>query len=88
MAKIRITQPTEDKETKEKYNVGRVLDLGAVRNKRAVDTNQAVWVGSEKLEKELSKNPQEGQISMTEKVDVPHGAKKTFISGRNRKQNK
>ena len=83
MAKIRIIQPTEDKETKQDYPVGTILDLGAIRNKRAVDTNQAQWVDSEKLAKAESKG--ENTENMTEKVEVPQGAKKTFISGSGKK---
>lgn len=82
MAKIRITQPTYDQITQQHYKEGTVLDLGAIRNKRAVDTKQAVWIDTTKLEKELSKNPQEGEIIMNDKADVPQGAKKTFISGK------
>jgi hypothetical protein len=83
MAKIRITQPTEDKETKQKYPVGTILDLGAVRNKRAVDTNQAQWVDSEKLAKAEAKG--ENTENMTEKVEVPQGVKKTFTSASGKK---
>lgn len=78
MAKIRITQPTEDQITKQKYPVGTILDLGGIRNKRAVDTNQAVWVNSEKLAKAEANG--ENTENMTEKVEVPQGAKKTFTS--------
>lgn len=76
MAKIRITQPTEDKETKQKYTIGTILDLGAIRNKRAVDTNQAQWVDSVKLAKAEANG--ENIENMTKKVEVPQGAKKTF----------
>lgn len=51
MAKIKIIQPTKNKETGESLKVGTVLDLGAIRNKIAVETNQAVWINEkEKVE--------------------------------------
>jgi hypothetical protein len=51
MAKIKIIQPTFDKVTNKKYEVGTIVDLGASRNKRAVETNQAVYLTeSEKKE--------------------------------------
>lgn len=78
MAKIRITQPTYDKVSKEHYEVGKIVDLGAIRNKKAVDTKQAQWVDSEKLAKAEAKG--ENTENMTEKVEVPQGAKKTFTS--------
>lgn len=84
MAKIRITQPTYDKQTNEHYKVGTILDLGGTRNKKAVDSKQAVWVDSDKLEKAESKG--EDTNVMSEKVEVPQGAKKTFGSTRNRKK--
>lgn len=83
MAKIRITQPTYDKETNEHYPVGKIVDLGAIRNKRAVDTNQAKWVDSEKLAKAEANG--ENTENMTEKVEVPQGAKKTFTSAGGKK---
>lgn len=73
MAKIRIIQPTFDKETQQPYEVGVILDLGATRNKKAVDSGQAVYVDSEKLEKAI-----ENGEKITEKVDAqrPRGGKK------------
>lgn len=88
MAKIRITQPTFDQVTKEHYIEGRILDLGAIRNRNAVNSNQAVWVDSEKYEKELSKAdaPKDGEpVIMSEKVEVPRVAKKTGTSVRGKK---
>lgn len=84
MAKIRITQPTYDRETKEHYKVGTILDLGGIRNNNAVSSKQAVWVDSGKLEKAEAKG--EDTSVMSEKVEVPQGAKKTFGSTRNRKK--
>lgn len=83
MAKIRIIQPTEDKVTKQKYPVGTILDLGGVRNKKAVDSNQAQWVDSEKLAKAEANG--ENTENMTEKVEVPQGAKKTTTSARGKR---
>ena len=83
MAKIRITQPTYDKVTKEHYKVGDVIDLGGVRNKKAVDSKQAQWVDSEKLAKAEANG--ENTENMTEKVEVPQGAKKTTTSARGKR---
>ena len=83
MAKIRITQPTNDKLTGEAYKVGTILDLGGIRNKRAVETNQAQWVDSEKLAKAEANG--ESTANMTEKVEVVQGAKKTSTSARGKK---
>jgi hypothetical protein len=80
MAKIRIVQPTYDKNTKQHYKVGDILDLGGIRNKKAVDSNQAVWVDSEKLAKAESKG--EDTTNMSEKVEVTQGAKKTTSRAR------
>lgn len=78
MAKIRIIQPAPDAITNKMYKVGDILDLGAMRNKRAVDANIAQWVDSKKLAKAESKG--ENTENMTAKVEVPQGAKKTFTS--------
>lgn len=79
MSKIRISQPTFDSETGEQYEAGTVLDLGAKRNKAAVDSYQAVYVDSEKLEKELKdtgKNLDDKPIvSEKVEVDMPKGPK-------------
>lgn len=83
MASIRIIQPTYDKNTKQHYKVGDILDLGGIRNKKAVDSKQAVWVDSEKLSKAESKG--EDTTNMSEKVEVPRGAKKTTSSARGKK---
>ena len=83
MAKIRIIQPTYDKVTKEHYKVGDVIDLGGVRNKKAVDSKQAQWVDSEKLAKAEANG--ENTENMTEKVEVPQGAKKTTTSARGKR---
>lgn len=80
MAHIRITQPTEDKVTKQKYPVGTILDLGGIRNKKAVDSNQAEWVTTKELAKEQAKS--DNTENMTEKVEVVQGAKKTTTSAR------
>lgn len=79
MAKIRMDKPAPDKITGKMYKVGDILDLGAVRNKAAVDANIAVWVDSEKLAKAEANG--ENTENMTAKVEVPQGAKKTFTSG-------
>lgn len=51
--KIRIIQPVSDRDDQSKmYEVGTELDLGAERNKAAVNKRVAVWVdgkGSEKV---------------------------------------
>ncbi len=83
MAKIRIIQPTFDKNTKQHYKVGEILDLGGIRNKRAVDTKQAVWVDSEKLAKAEANG--ENTANMSEKVEVPQGVKKTTSRARGKK---
>ena len=83
MAKIRITQPTYDKITNAHYKVGTILDLGGLRNKKAVDSKQAHWVDSEKLAKAEANG--ENTENMTEKVEVVQGAKKTFTSGGGKK---
>lgn len=83
MAKIRITQPTYDRITEEHYKVGRVVDLGGLRNKQAVDSKQAVWVDSNKLAKAEANG--ENTENMTEKVEVVQGAKKTFTSAAGKK---
>lgn len=83
MAKIRIVQPTYDGITNEHYKVGDVIDLGGMRNKRAVETNQAVWVDSAKLAKAEANG--ENTENMTEKVEVPQGVKKTFTSAGGKK---
>ena len=83
MASIRITQPTEDIVTKQKYPVGTILDLGGIRNKKAVDSNQAVWVTSKELAKEESKA--DNTENTTEKVEQVQGANKTTSSARGKK---
>lgn len=83
MAKIRITQPTYDKNTGDQYKVGDIIDLGGIRNKRAVETNQAQWVDSEKLAKAEANG--ENTENMTEKVEVLQGAKKTSTSARGKR---
>ncbi len=83
MARIRIIQPTFNRDTKEHYKVGDIIDLGGIRNKRAVDTKQAVWVDSEKLSKAEAKG--EDVTNMSEKVEVPQGAKKTTSRARGKK---
>lgn len=83
MAKIRITQPVPDKITGEMYEVGAILDLGGIRNKYAVDSKIAQWVDSEKLAKAEANG--ENTENMTEKVEVPQGAKKTFTSAGGKK---
>lgn len=79
MAKIRIIQPAPDAITGEMYPVGTILDLGGMRNKKAVDAKIAQWVDSEKLAKAEANG--ENTENMTEKVEVVQGAKKTFTSG-------
>lgn len=66
MAKIRIIQPTYDKSTNEQYGVNTILDLGATRNKAAVDSGQAVYVDADKLESTTAKGEK-----VSEKVDAP-----------------
>ena len=83
MAKIRIIQPAPDAITNKMYPVGTILDLGGMRNKRAVDSKIAVWVDSEKLAKAEAKG--EDVTNMTEKVEVPQGAKKTTTSARGKR---
>lgn len=83
MASIRITQPTYDIKTKKHYKVGTILDLGGIRNKKAVDSNQAQWVDSEKLAKAEANG--ENTENMTEKVEVVQGAKKTSTSARGKR---
>lgn len=83
MAKIRITQPTYDKNTGDQYKVGDIIDLGGIRNKRAVETNQAQWVDSEKLAKAEANG--ENTENMTEKVEVVQGANKTSTSARGKR---
>lgn len=83
MAKIRIIQPVPDAITNQMYKVGDILDLGAMRNKRAVDANIAKWVDSEKLAKAESNG--ENTENMTEKVEVVQGAKKTSTSARGKR---
>ena len=83
MASIRITQPTEDRVTKQKYTVGTILDLGGIRNKKAVDSNQAEWVTTTKLAKEQAKA--DNTENMTEKVEVPSLANKTSTSARGKR---
>lgn len=83
MAKIRITQPTNDKETGEAYKVGTILDLGGIRNKKAVDSNQAEWVTTKELAKEESKA--NNTANTTEKVEVSQEVKKTTSSAGGKK---
>lgn len=83
MAKIRIIQPTYDRVTNQHYKVGEIIDLGGMRNKKAVETKQAQWVDSEKLAKAEAKG--EDVTNMTEKVEVPQGAKKTTTSARGKR---
>jgi len=83
MAKIRIIQPTYDRVTGDHYKVGDIIDLKGMRNKKAVDSNQAVWVDSEKLAKAEAKG--EDVNNMTEKVEVVQGAKKTTTSARGKR---
>ena len=83
MASIRIIQPTYDLKTKEHYKVGTILDLGGIRNKKAVDSKQAVWVTSKELAKEEAKA--DSTENTTEKVEVAQGAKKTSTSARGKR---
>ena len=83
MAKIRIIQPAPDAITNQMYKVGDILDLGAMRNKRAVDANIAQWVDSEKLAKAEANG--ENTENMTEKVEVVQGVKKTSTSARGKR---
>jgi len=83
MAKIRIVQPVPDKVTNKMYKVGDIVDLGGMRNRRAVENNIAVWVDSEKLAKAEANG--ENTENMTEKVEVPQGAKKTTTSARGKR---
>lgn len=83
MAKIRITQPTYDQVNNNHYKVGDIIDLGPMRNRKAVETKQAVWVDSEKLAKAEAKG--EDVTNMSEKVEVPQGAKKTTSRARGKK---
>lgn len=83
MAKIRIIQPAPDAVTNKMYKVGDILDLGAMRNKRAVDANIAQWVDSKKLAKAEANG--ENTENMTEKVEVVQGAKKTSTSARGKR---
>lgn len=83
MAKIRIIQPTFDKVTGQQYKVGDILDLGGMRNRKAVYTNQAQWVDLKKLSKAEANG--ENTESMTEKIEVVQGAKKITTSARGKK---
>ena len=83
MASIKITQPTNDAVTNKAYKVGDIINLGALRNKRAVETNQAVWVTSKELAKEESKA--DNTENTTEKVEQVQGANKTTSSARGKK---
>lgn len=50
--KIKIIQPVPDKDDPTiLYKVGDVIDLGAERNKSAVDNRLAVWVDEKGTEK-------------------------------------
>lgn len=53
MSKIKMIQPAPDKDDASKiYEVGQILDLGAERNRAAVNRRLAVWVdeaGTEKV---------------------------------------
>lgn len=50
--KIKIIQPVPDKDDPSVlYKVDQVIDLGAERNKAAVDSNLAVWVDEKGTEK-------------------------------------
>lgn len=80
MAKIKITQPTSDKVTGEAYKVGTILDLGGIRNKKAVDSNQAEWVTTKELAKEGAKA--DNTANTTEKVEQTQEAKKTSTLAR------
>lgn len=73
MSKIRITQPTFDASTNEKYEVGRILDLGPARNRAAVDSLQAVYVDEAKLQAELKATGKKDDVSpiVSEKVQAP-----------------
>lgn len=80
MAKIRIIQPTPDKNDPRKmYKVGDILDLGGVRNKSAVQRNLAVWVDSSVFEKEMQRLEAKGElvdgkpVNLSEKVEAPKG---------------
>lgn len=85
MASIRITQPTYDSITGDHYKVGDIIDLKGMRNKKAVDSNQAEWVTTKELAKEQSKSNGENTENMTEKVEVVQGAKKTSTSARGKR---
>lgn len=50
--KIRIIQPVSDRNDQSKmYEVGTELDLGAERNKAAVNKGVAIWVDTKGTEK-------------------------------------
>ncbi|KPE49761.1 hypothetical protein [Chryseobacterium indologenes] len=52
MSKIKMIQPAPDKDDNSKiYEVGQVLDLGAERNRAAVNRRLAVWINEEGSEK-------------------------------------
>lgn len=58
MQKIKMLAEVPDNLTGEMYAIGRVLDLGADRNKSAVDRGLAEWVSEPKQTEKKEAKPQ------------------------------
>lgn len=69
MSKIKMIQPAPDKDDAAKiYEVGQILDLGAERNRAAVNRRLAVWVDEAGTEKTT--------VTTDNKTKVEKGASK------------
>lgn len=72
MGDIRIIQPCTDVVTQEHLKVGTIVDLGATRNKKAVEGKKAVYVDSQKAEKATQEEVSKGKADAPQ----PRGRKK------------
>lgn len=72
MGDIRIIQPCTDVEAQNQLKVGEVVDLGATRNKKAVNKGVAVYVDSQKAEKATQEEVSKGKADAPQ----PRGRKK------------
>ena len=76
MSKIKMIQPAPDKDdAKKMYSAGDVIDLGAERNRAAVNSRLAVWVdekGSEKVTVTTDKKQKvdKGGLKAEQKVET------------------
>lgn len=72
MGDIRIIQPCDDIVANKKLKVGDIVNLGAMRNKNAVEKGLAVYVDSKKAEKVTQTEVSKGKADARQ----PKGSKK------------